>query len=74
MAGLQIVAQRKSDGDIGVLVVGIDGAEAGRGDGRGAVLGQVGVLGQEPEWMVFDVTALEGLQCSDALGELGTGG
>jgi hypothetical protein len=38
------------------------------------VLGQVGVFGQEPERVVFDVAALEGLQCSNALGELGTGG
>jgi hypothetical protein len=58
---------------MGSAEVGIDGTEACRGDGRG-VLGQVGVFGQEPERVVFDVAALEGLQCSNALGELGTGG
>ncbi len=70
VAGLRIALQRKSDGEIGVLVVGIDGAEAGRGDGRGTVLGQVRVLSQESERVVLDVAALEGLQSSDALGEL----
>ncbi|MFY4722292.1 hypothetical protein [Streptomyces sp. LaBMicrA B280] len=58
MARLGVALQGESDGEIGVLAVGTDGAEAGGGDGRGAVLGQVGVLGQEPEWVDVEVAAL----------------
>lgn len=74
MAGLGVALQGESDGEIGVLAIGLDGAEAGGGDGRGAVLGQVGVLGQEPEWVVVEVAALKGLQRSDALREHSAGG
>ncbi|MFB6807953.1 hypothetical protein [Streptomyces sp. NPDC056387] len=53
--------------------VRVDGAEAGGGEGRHAVLGQVGVYGQQAQRVRLDVLLLEGLERAQASGERARG-